>query len=146
MRAAPRRSSPAAGATDLTQQKQLDVLGGDHPVLLQVFLDGLAPVQSRALLGAQCTSHVSRRISNPVVSPVRPVPRRLSISALSLGRALLPCAVCYSIRPGLRARRSRDSQTFFFSVTLWLSSSVSSLRWDWGVGSLCSSLQGWGCC
>ncbi|TNN87460.1 hypothetical protein EYF80_002177 [Liparis tanakae] len=55
--------------SSLTEQKQLDVLGGDHPVLLQVPLDGLAPVQSSALLGAQRTSHVSRRVSNPVFSP-----------------------------------------------------------------------------
>lgn len=92
-RDAPRRAEaqPPRGrrGSSLTEQKQFDVLGGDHPVLLQVFLDGLAPVQSCALLGAQCTSHVSRRMSNPVVSPVRPVPQRLSISALSLARALL---------------------------------------------------------
>lgn len=75
------------GGSDLTEQEEFDVLCGDQPVLFQVFLDGLAPVQSGALLGAQRTSHVSRRMSNPVVSPVRPVPRRLSVTALSRSRS-----------------------------------------------------------
>ncbi len=98
--------------SSLTEQKQLDVLGGDHPVLLQVFLDGLAPVQSCALLGAQCTSHVSRRMSNPVVSrSALSLTDSQSLRCLSL--ELLSRAVCYSIRPGLRAKRSRDPESVF---------------------------------
>lgn len=41
----------------LTEQQQLDILGRGDPVLLQVLLDGFAPVQSRPLLCAQGTSH-----------------------------------------------------------------------------------------
>lgn len=48
---------PGGGGTSLTEQQQFDIFGRSETVLLEVFLDGFAPVQSRPLLCAQGTSH-----------------------------------------------------------------------------------------
>lgn len=135
-RAAPRRSSPAAGeAILLPSRSNLTSLAATIPSSFRFF--SMALLRSRAARSSALSVH-------PMFPGEWAIPSSLR-SALSLADSqsvpclsleLSSCAVCYSIRPGLRAERSRDPETVF---SPWLCASLAPSPISEGIG-------GWGRC
>lgn len=74
-------------AKSLTEQQQFNIFGRGEAVLLQVFLDGFAPIQSRPLLCAQSTSHGQRtqldRVSVPGSTEESAIIRRMNETSIA---------------------------------------------------------------